>query len=584
MKSMRRIKLFAAFMLTLHVLLMGRLLQLQLVQVESYSKKKINLLEKSVKQRTQQFVIDSGRGQFLDANNQPLSYSERYVLVLFPFIQFDDQALAKLSSNIPMDLTTLQKTLKETKQPVKLTQLSLNEHQVKEINNLRLDGVFVVKEKIVKDTPLATQFIGITGENQQLFDQRYPSKSLNPLQPIGQTGLQKMFDELLLSEGNEKLMYHVDAFGRPLFGLDVKYSSPNNSFFPLNIKTTIDGDLQQELENYIDTTSLISGGILLLDIENSELKAVVSRPKITNNDPFSNPGIENLMFTQLTPGSVFKTVIAAAAIENLLVNDQETFDCDKNIYGEIEVEKMQFGQLNFKESFTKSCNAAFGELAVRLTRQNPKLIARYAEKLGVVGGVGWKGDFFHNHNYSQLEEDIGQIYTTTGTDNESVHKQTGIGQLDVQVTPLAIANMMATIARGGERFMVNGVSEVQYQNGSQFYSFDTKHLEGETISPYTAMKLQELLRSVVKSKQGTAHALSELPYEVAGKTGTAEVEIRNGTPYYHKWFAGYFPFDKPKYALVVVNTNTTYSGESAHQLFADTVNILKSRENLLYNQ
>ena len=103
--------------------------------------------------------------------------------------------------------------------------------------------------------------------------------------------------------------------------------------------------------------------------------------------------------------------------------------------------------------------------------------------------------------------------------------KTAIGQQDVQTTPLAIANMMATIARGGKKEMVKAVSKVEFNNGTTVVDFPSQSMDSENISPYTAMKLQKLLRGVVVEPNGTGASLQGLPYEVAGKSGTAQTNI-----------------------------------------------------------
>ena len=79
---------------------------------------------------------------------------------------------------------------------------------------------------------------------------------------------------------------------------------------------------------------------------------------------------------------------------------------------------------------------------------------------------------------------------------------TGIGQNEVRVTPIAVANMMAVIARGGKKEMVRVSSEIEYKNGTNLIGFKEKELR-ESISPYTASKLQKLLREVVINHEGT---------------------------------------------------------------------------------
>ena len=154
--------------------------------------------------------------------------------------------------------------------------------------------------------------------------------------------------------------------------------------------------------------------------------------------------------------------------------------------------------------------------------------------------------------------------------------KTSIGQQDVQTTPLAIANMMATIARGGKKEQVKAVSKVEFDNGTTVVDFPNQAMSGDTLKPYTAMKLQHLLRKVVTEEKGTGASLQELPVEVAGKSGTAQTNIEKGE--LNKWFAGYFPYENPKYALVTVNLETNESSSSMTPLFSDIVKVLYSKD------
>lgn len=90
----------------------------------------------------------------------------------------------------------------------------------------------------------------------------------------------------------------------------------------------------------------------------------------------------------------------------------------------------------------------------------------------------------------------------------------------------------------------------------------------DSLQKETIDKLQELLQLVVTHPEGTGRSFQSLPYAVAGKSGTAETgkgELVN------KWFAGYFPADRPKYALVVVQLETTSSASVTNAIFADIV-------------
>src|SRR5690606_36694014 len=107
-------------------------------------------------------------------------------------------------------------------------------------------------------------------------------------------------------------------------------------------------------EELVDQYKIKNGGLVLLDIETNELRAVVSRPSLNRKAPFSDSGVENKMFTQQIPGSIFKTVVAAAAIDHEPRLSSLRFDCDQNIYGKKDP-NYQHGELNFVESFAKSC-------------------------------------------------------------------------------------------------------------------------------------------------------------------------------------------------------------------------------------
>ena len=125
---------------------------------------------------------------------------------------------------------------------------------------------------------MAAQLIGTTIKSDAIKEERYPDLKLSSETRIGDTGLQRTFDEFLLSEGESSLVFHVDANGGPLFGVDVKYVEPANPLYPVKVVTTIDKEIQEKVEQLVDKHGIKKGGIVLLDIEKSEIVAMVSRP------------------------------------------------------------------------------------------------------------------------------------------------------------------------------------------------------------------------------------------------------------------------------------------------------------------
>ncbi|MET3700011.1 cell division protein FtsI/penicillin-binding protein 2 [Bacillus oleivorans] len=572
----KRIYVLISAILLLFIILLGRMAQIQLTNTESFTDRNINLLEASVDQRTQAVVIDQGRGKFLDRNGELLTHFSLPSLVLFPFLKEMEWDAKAVASIIGVSEEALLHAIKEAKEPFIFggsDPFELTENQMKRINELQIPGVFAVHKQFTRKEIPAEQLIGIVRENPVVLKERYGDRDLPINTMIGITGLQASFDEFILQEGETKLLYHVDARGGPLFGIDVKYIDPANPFYPVNVQTTIDIEIQQMIEALTDRHNIQNGGVVLLDVETNDILAMVSRPHLNENAPFDDEGSINFMLTPQIIGSVFKTVVAAAAIDLEMDLPTNTFNCSLTIRDEVDP-NYNYGYLNLEESFAKSCNRTFALLAEEIQKQDPALLEKYAEKLSLTGINGWIGDVFHYSNFQQLpDEKAGRVFNKDEDRKDSnLVRLTGIGQHEVRATPLGVASMMATIARGGDRLMTRAVSDLTYKNNTNFFEFPVQKQDGDTISPYTAMKLQHLLREVVVHNEGTGRWFQGLPYEVAGKSGTAETGIeQNGIQLHNKWFAGYFPFKNPAYALVVVNLDVPSEEGGINPLFSDIV-------------
>ncbi|WOV59536.1 penicillin-binding protein 2 [Bacillus sp. KICET-3] len=573
MKLRKRMKWISILMSAALLFLLIRLAEIQLFFTESFSKWNVNLIQESVKQRTEEVQISDGRGSFLDRSGKPLSVSQKPAIVLFPFLKKQSWPIEEAAAILHMSKEELNHSLDKAKKPVILTKNDkglFSKTALEKINKLKYPGIYGVYIEETEKNRLASHTIGMTNQDPELLRKKYPHKdSLSISTKIGTFGLERTFDEFLLPEQDTKLLYHVDGLGNPLFGMDVKYTADANPFYPLQVKTTIDKTIQQSLEEILDDHHLKKGGAVLLDIENSSVLAIASKPDL---NMASQKTRHNYMLTPMYPGSVFKTVIAAAAIENGLDHPSKTFNCNLNLYGEPGDDK---GRLNMEDGFAESCNYTFTSLADQLIKKNGSIIEDTAEKLGLTGRVGWEGRLYHQRDFKQFYHEVsGAIW---GDEQDKKVKkavaQTAIGQKNVRLTPLEIANMMATIARGGEKKQVKIADEIEYKNGTLMASFKDQELPGKTIDHYTAQKLQKLLRKVVTSEKGTGRRFSDLPYDVAGKSGTAQTDrtTKDHKTLYHKWFAGYFPADKPKYALAVVHMDTPEGKAATNAAFYDIV-------------
>lgn len=549
--------------------LAGRLVQLQLVSTESFHG--VNLIEASVAQRTEQLVIDNGRGMFVARNGEPLTYEYIPTLVLFPFLKKMDWPIDQIATIVSIPKETIKRQLETAKDPIILHNgqqpIQLQPWQMERINDLRIPGVIAVHKQYELKQKYAQHVIGLLGENVKVLKERYADRNLSPKTKIGVSGLQSSFDEFLIPDRETKLLYHVDARGEPLFGMDVKYTEQANPFYPITVQTTIDRTLQQRVEQIVAQHGMQKGAVVLLDVKTNDVLALASAPAIDERDPYKDGAMENKALLPQVPGSVFKVVVAAAALEHGLIHGQ-TFNCDQKINGEPEEKKK--GMRTFEDSFAISCNRTFGELGKQLIAIDKNVFETYAQKLGLLPRVGWEGDVYHFPSFRPLhEEKKGNIWG----DERDKHiplavAQTSIGQKDVRVSPLAVANMMATIARGGEAKQVRIVQKMMYKDGTTFFAFDEKRLTMDSLRKETVDELHELLQLVVTHPEGTGRSFQSLPYAVAGKSGTAQTGKNDVV---NKWFAGYFPADRPKYALVVVQLETTSSAAVTNSIFADIV-------------
>ncbi len=541
-------------------LLIGRLVQVQLISTESFTKDHINLIEASVKQRTQSLIIDEGRGRFIDRNGLPLTHDYFPSVILFPFLNGLDWPKDELAGIVGMTTNEIDRLLADAKKPVVLSE-SLTEEKLEKVNELDYPGVVALYRQFKLKDNIAEHVIGMTGEDVETFLERYPDKvekeNYSPHTPIGVSGLEQAFDEIILPEGATKLLYHVDRFGGPLFGIDVRYMSPSNPYYPLSVKTTLDKDIQQMAEKVLDDYKVKKGGLVILDIATNEVVAMVSKPSLDSQSPLKGPGAHNLMLEPHFPGSVFKTVVTAAAIEENIVDKDMTYNCDLDIRGDLlKDEEKRMGTLNLEKSFAQSCNYTFGEIGKQLVAKDKEVLDKYADILGLTGTVGWRGNMFGFEDFIQIPAEKENVIWTDANEKgvPLAIAQTSIGQKDVKVTPLAMANMMATIARGGKSKEVKLVSDILYKNGTSLYSFPEHDREVDKLSPYTVMQLQHLLREVVAADTGTGWRMRDLPYEVAGKSGTAQTGklVEGDRELLNRWFAGYFPIQSPKYAMVMV--------------------------------
>jgi cell division protein FtsI/penicillin-binding protein 2 len=591
----RRIFLVLFTILLLFIGIVGKLFWIQIAATESYSSRGVNLLKNSVVQRQRALVLESGRGEIIDRNLTPMTGKIIKSLVVFPInsnFQGEPQQVNQLIRILRTNTERWLAFSRELKEPqVWRTSddgkpVALSDQQEVQINELGLPNLKVVEmEDRYPSGMTARQLIGFIGQNPDRVMSIYSADlekgkvALNS--KIGGAGLEKTFDLWLRGIGETSISYFTDAGKRPLSGLDARMIAPDNTFYPVKLVTTLDLSVQQQIERLMDKLNIREGAAVVQEVEQGDIIAMASRP---NYDPtqvnLASNSWSNYALKATAPGSIFKTVVAAAALDEGVVDPKETFNCEGAFgkYGFTCWRKEGHGPLTLEQGFAQSCNIVFAKVMQRLT---PAQLESYAHKLGVLNEVGWTGKTDTKQILHQLDaEESGQLFGAhTPRNDEGVLMQTAIGQRDVMMTPLQASNMIVTLLHGGKGYSPRVVQEIRYQTDRVMEKFSPQLLDVSAgrVSAATSRTLLNWMREVVT--EGTGQGLKDAKWKLAGKSGTAQTQ--NGKEEkVNQWFIGYGPAASPKYAVSVVIKNTDPSeSNKAIPLFKGIMDILASHSN-----
>lgn len=309
-----------------------------------------------------------------------------------------------------------------------------------------------------------------------------------------------------------------------------------------DLTLTIDSDLCVTAYNALGNNN---GTIAVYNYKTGDVVCMVSKPTydphnipsdINTNTSGKYDGIylNRCLSGLFTPGSIFKTVVAICAIENIPDIENRTFTCNGGIDEEdvVVICNSHHGEISFKKAYSKSCNTVFAELAMEL---GVKKLTETAEKLGfnkslTACGVNLKAGIFNLKN-----ADLNTIGWS------------GIGQGNVLANPCNMLMIAGTIANDGECVTPQIVKSSASNKLSDIIG-NVKNSSQISIEESTAKYMQDLMRNTVKDVYGDDY-FSDL--KMCGKTGTAEVDGKKP----HSWFFGFSQRDDFPYAIVVMVEN-----------------------------
>lgn len=330
---------------------------------------------------------------------------------------------------------------------------------------------------------------------------------------------------------------------------------------------TADSRLQTEIVQIFRNTASTRGkcgAAVVLNYRTGEVLALVSLPvydpqnitdtvRQSSQHPYWNRALQSLM----PPGSTFKIITAAAALENLANPQNALFTCT----GATQVmERMvtdygnaQHGEISLARAFRVSCNNVFAQTALII---GDSALRKTAERFG----------FNDNFLFRDLVVENSRYPTTNRNSFEIAWS--GVGQSQVAVTPLHMCMIAAAIANDGVMMEPRLLSRVQSPAGTVRMRSSGKAYR-TVCSPETAQILDGYMKDAVQNGTGTRAKVDGLT--IAGKTGSAEGSA-NGRDVTHAWFTGYIDSDRYPYAVCVLveegGTGGSVAAPVAQKIFA----------------
>ncbi|MFA9463861.1 MAG: peptidoglycan D,D-transpeptidase FtsI family protein [Velocimicrobium sp.] len=517
-------------------------------------------------------VIPYKRGDILDRNMTKLAVSDKiYNLILDPvtMLQKDDYlepTVKALKSCFGIDSDTVQDILKEKsesqyvqmKEYKGLDYETVEAFQVMQDEDSNIKGVWF-EEEYKRNYPLGTVGSSVIGFTQKADNN------------IGNWGIEEAYNnELSGTNGREYGYFNADL----KLERTVKPAVNGNT-----IVSTIDANVQKAVEKkvskYLKTPGAENVAVVLMNPQNGEIYAMVSNEAFDLNNPrdltqfYTDEEIDAMSDKQMSealsgiwrnycisdayePGSTFKPFTVAAALDEDVVSEKSTFQCDgyelvadKRISCNV---KRGHGKVTLKQALMVSCNVALMKIGAKL---GPEKFAYYTDLFG----------FGQKTGIDLPGEASGIIYTAEQL-NPVELATCSFGQSNT-VTMTQMVAGFASLINGGNYYKPHIVKEILNDSGATVEKMDQTIIK-KTVSGATSDKIRDYLYATVE--EGTASPAKVAGYEIGGKTGTAE-KIHRDHKNYIVSFIGFAPLDDPSVVIYVV-IDQPHVKDQPHSTFA----------------
>ncbi len=568
--SRRRLRLLAATLAVAFLGIGGQLANLQILSGE-------RLAALSDRNRLRLRPIAAPRGILFDRMGLPLVDNRpAFTLMAVPRDVPDLGALAeRLAAILQVPESDLRDRLarvsSDSPWPVRLTR-GLTLEEVARIEEWRLDlpGVIVDVEpqRAYPGVRFAAHLLGYVREAS---DADLGRTGMRRGDLVGQTGLERLHDEHLRGrDGGEQV--EVDAHGRMIRVLDRQEPVPGAHMW-----TTIDRRIQQAAE---DALGAHTGVIVVMDPRDGGVLALASHPAFPVElfsrpldretwlallqDP-TRPLLNRAVQGLYPPGSLFKIVVAAAALQSQVITPFDRLSCPEEwTFGGRPYhnwEDRDRGPFTLHEALQFSCNTFFYQLGLKV---GPERIARMATEFGF-GSVTDSG--LTGERPGLVPSPAWKRATLKDRWHAGDTVSLSIGQGLITVTPLQVARFMAAVANGGTLWKPRLVDRVVTADG-RLIREETPEIQGRVdVAPVVFDFLRAALGAVVSDGTGKQARVPGL--SIGGKTGTAQTHEfrseadRKRRDQDHAWFAGFAPLGEPQVVVVVFAERAGLGGQVA---------------------
>ena len=539
-KTFNRKKVMIVFVSVFFIMmfLIGRLVYLMIFCSEYYGNKAENLHER-------ERDIKAARGKLLDANGTVLATNKSVctISVIHNQIEEPEKVIEMLVRELGIPEETARKRVEKVSS-IERVKTNVAKETGDAIRAYGLSGVKVDEDykRYYPYGTLASKVLGFTGADNQ-----------------GILGLEVKYDEYLQGT-NGKILTLTDARGIEIENAGESRLEPVNGYdLCLSLDYNIQMYCEQAAKKVCTKKSADSVSVIVMNPQNGELMAMVNYPEFDLNNPFTLAGdtgeavsaeekqnLLNKMWRNqcisdtYEPGSTFKIITAAAALEEGVVKLDDAFFCPG--YKIVEDRRIRcarttgHGAETFETGIMNSCNPVFMELGERLGAEN---FVGYFKQFGLLSKTnidlpGEAGTIMHK------TENIGPVELATISFGQSF-----------QITPIQLVTTVSSIINGGTRVTPHFGVSVQDADGNTVKTFSYETHEN-ICTAETSETMRYLLEKVVS--EGTGKNAKIEGFSIGGKTATSQTLPRSDHKYISS-FLGFAPADNPQVLVLVVINN-----------------------------